>query len=210
MSEHHDHDQHARSDDATFWEGRYQAGRTAWDLGGPAVALEEWLERQPAPTGHAVVLGCGRGYDAVALAEAGFHVTAIDIAPSAVEEARAIAGRAKVTIEVVQADLLALGPEFEDVAEVVFEHTFLCAIPPDRRSDYRQLVTRLLKPGGRLVGIFLTEAEDPDGPPFSISAPELRSLLAPELVEEDLMPLAPERRGGMGSDCLGVFRRVGS
>ena len=33
------------------------------------------------PLGRVCIIGCGRGYDAIAFAEKGFHVTAIDFAP---------------------------------------------------------------------------------------------------------------------------------
>ena len=72
------------------WETRYQAGEMAWELGQAAPSLMQWFHAQPEASGHVTVLGCGRAHDAIALAVAGFDVTAIDFAPTALAAVRAL------------------------------------------------------------------------------------------------------------------------
>ena len=78
------------------WESMWLAGlgpKQAFDVGGPSATLLACLERAgscPHPAGkRALVPGCGRAYDALALARHGFaEVVAIDLAPTAVKAAQ--------------------------------------------------------------------------------------------------------------------------
>ena len=71
---------------ASFWETKYQAAQFRWDLGQPTPPLVSFFDPAAiAPTsGNVIVLGCGRGHDAVFLAQQGLTVTAVDFAPSAI------------------------------------------------------------------------------------------------------------------------------
>jgi len=69
--------------DAIDWESKYRSGETPWDRGAPNPALTQWLADDALPPGRALVPGCGRGYEVMTLARAGWQVTAIDSAPSA-------------------------------------------------------------------------------------------------------------------------------
>ena len=70
------------------WESRYQQHDTPWAHGEAAPPLVHFLRSTTIPLGPQVLLpGCGKGHDAIALARAGFNVTGIDLAPSAVNAA---------------------------------------------------------------------------------------------------------------------------
>ena len=77
-----------------LYQGKSPLGpRMPWDIGAaqPAiVALEDAGEF----TGEVADLGCGLGDNAIFLASRGHHVTGLDGAPSAIEEARARAAAA--------------------------------------------------------------------------------------------------------------------
>ena len=46
--------------------------------------------------------------------------------------------------------------------DVLFEHTCLCAIPPERRADYARAAATALRDGGLLLAVFFTKPENPD------------------------------------------------
>ncbi|KPM53966.1 SAM-dependent methyltransferase [Frankia sp. CcI49] len=76
----------ARTDDCgAFWENRYRETERMW-TGAP----NELLVREISSVGPttALDLGCGEGGDAVWLAARGWQVTAVDIAPTALERVR--------------------------------------------------------------------------------------------------------------------------
>ena len=70
------------------WNRRYIEGDTPWDKGDAHPALGVALA-QSALSGRVLVPGCGTGHDVRALAGQGLEVTGLDIAPLALEKARA-------------------------------------------------------------------------------------------------------------------------
>jgi SAM-dependent methyltransferase len=152
-----------KSDDVEFWEPRYRAGRTPWDAGGVPRAFAEFLGRHGAP-GRALVPGCGSGYEARALAEAGWSVVAIDFSPAAVERARQVLGPfAKC---VCLADFFS--DHFGAGFDLVYERTFLCSLPRERWGEYSHRMASLLQPGALLAGFFYC-GHDPEPPPFGLT-----------------------------------------
>jgi SAM-dependent methyltransferase len=158
---------------SSFWQGLYDEGKTGWDRGGPNPMLREWLERRVLVECGILVPGCGRGHEVVALAEAGFRVTAVDYAESAVNSLRAELARRGLDATVVQADLFQFCPAAP--FDAIYEQTCLCAIDPGQRSTYAQSLARWLRPGGKLFALFMQTGK-PGGPPFHCPLEEMREL----------------------------------
>lgn len=155
-----------------FWETRYRADTTPWDAGGVPPMLAEFLAREAEP--HAVLIpGCGSGYEVRAFGEAGWQVTAIDFSPAAVERARRNAQPWSDRIQ--RADFFELAVS-ESRFSVIYERTFLCALPRPRWPDYAAQMATLLPPGGRLLGFFFFD-DNPKGPPFGLLGGEQEALL---------------------------------
>lgn len=169
-----------------FWDERYAAGKTPWDYGGVPPQLKQYLEARPAG-GRALIPGCGSGHEMAAFYEAGYDVTAVDFAPAAVEQARANLGP-------LLAERVFVGDYFTfDFGaapfDVIYERTFLCALPPDLRPQYVARMAELLKPGGVLVGLFFL-GEEQGGPPFQLHAADEAKLFAPRFVLVQDQPAA--------------------
>ena len=147
-----------------FWQSRYVSGRTPWDAGGVPAALTRWLARSTR-TGRVLIPGCGSGYELKAFHDAGWDVVALDYTPAAVERARRSLGA--LGDRVLLADFFThdFGPTR---FEVVYERTFLCAIPPNRWPRYVERMRELLVADGRLVGFFLFGKED-NPPPYPLT-----------------------------------------
>jgi SAM-dependent methyltransferase len=145
------------------WEGRYRGGHTAWERGGLSPALHHWLASGVLKPGRVLVPGCGRSHETVELARRGFQVTAVDIAPSAVQAERDAIRAAGISAEVVKADLLTWEPE--GAFDAIYEQTCLCALAPSTWQDYAQRLHRWLRPGGRLFALFM-QTGYPGGPPL--------------------------------------------
>jgi methyl halide transferase len=160
------------------WEERYQTQKTGWDLGKAAPPFVELLSGTTAPApGKTIVLGMGRGYDALFFASQGFAVTGVDFAPSAIAASRSQAAVQQVTVETLERDIFQLVPEFTGQFDYVVEHTCFCALDPSLRPDYIQLVWDLLRPGGELIALFWAHNRA-GGPPFGASVEELKSLFS--------------------------------
>ena len=150
-----------------------------WEKGTPHPALVDFLKRTPVH-GRVLVPGCGTGHDVRALAATADEVAGLDIAPSAIANAKAqpaVGGE-----QYVLGDLFALPGKFLASFDAVFEHTCFCAIDPSLREKYVAAVAGALKPGGHLLAIFyLDPGLDPgeSGPPFGVTREELDSFFSP-------------------------------
>lgn len=153
-----------------FWDIRFASGKTPWDFHGVPATLNLFLKAS-AP-GKVLIPGCGTGYEVRVFHQAGGEVTAIDFSPVAVEQARIHLG--ELARCVVSGDFFKhdLGGRCFDL---IYERTFLCALPPRLWRAYADRMAQLLRPGGRLVGIFLY-GEEPEPPPYPLSETKAREL----------------------------------
>lgn len=163
------------SDELEFWDERYRSRRMPWDFGGVPEALIEWLQKCER-AGRALIPGCGSGYEVRAFAERGWSVLAVDFSPAAVERARAELGPL--------GDCVVLGDFFCDLLgetkfDVVYERTFLCALPPGTWPEYARRVASSLGEKGKLLGFFYYGHED-EPPPYPLTEDLAQSLFGAE------------------------------
>ena len=182
---------------AEFWEACYESEMDGWDIGGPTPVFERLATE--IPKGRICVIGCGRGYDAVTFAKAGFEVTAIDFAKTAVLASRENARKEEVEMTVLREDFFDLPDELHDQFDYVLEYTCFCAISPERRFEYDRVIWQLLKPEGKLLGLFfpLDKNVDEGGPPWGVNISELHALFglhwnleSEEMPKESIEPRA--------------------
>ncbi len=190
----------------TDWENHYRTADTPWDKSAPSPGLTDFLEETP-PTGRVLSPGCGRGHDVRAFASRGLETVGIDIAPSAVAEARSIAPVANERYEV--ADLFDLPPTLRGAFDWVWEHTCFCAIDLTRRADYAAAVAGALRPGGHFLAIFYLDPGQnrrDDGPPFETSLAELDRLFLPYFELRREWPPAHTYRGREHREWMRLMR----
>ena len=176
-----------------FWDTRYRDGTTPWDAGGVPPRLLAWLENERSPM-RVLVPGCGSGYEVQAFAERGHDVLGIDFA----EE---VAKRSHVR----KADFFQLG---EPPFDLVYERTFLCALPRRLWDDWARKSAELVRPGGRLAGFFYLN-DNERGPPFGIDAARLAALRGGnfDLIEDERVPAEQSVPVLAGHEVWQVWRR---
>jgi SAM-dependent methyltransferase len=193
------------------WSRRYRDQDTPWDVGGPHPELARRLASRDLaplrPGENALVPGAGRGYDAVALARAGWSVTALDFADGtrgeATRELERLGGR------FLEVDALTYdgGPY-----DLVFDHTFFCAIAPSERPRWGQTMERVVADDGRLVLLVFPggKPRDAGGPPFAMELDDVRAVLPSdfELVCDE--PAAQTLARREWRESWAVFQRRGA
>jgi methyl halide transferase len=147
------------------WNDRYRDGNLPWDTGRPSSELQRVLSQNKIPPCRALEIGCGTGTTSVWLAQQGFQVTGIDVAPLAVEQAQRRAHAAGVNVQFLVADVLQL-PDLDGPFAFFFDRGCYHAVRRDAPDQYAPAVARQLASAGR--GLILTgnarEPHDP-GPP---------------------------------------------
>ena len=157
-----------------YWQGRYQAHNTGWDLGGvspPIAAYADQLERKDL---RILIPGAGHGYEAEYLWQQGHRdLTVLDIAPLPLSRLRERLPGDFPEDRLVEGDFFRFqGGPFD----LVLEHTFFCALPPSLRPKYVQKMAALLRPGGTLAGLLFDFPLTEEGPPFGGSQAEYTAL----------------------------------
>ncbi len=147
------------------WNDSYRDGNLPWDTGRPSSELDRVFTRNSIQPCHALESGCGTGTNSVWLAQQGFEVTGIDVAPLAVKQAEKRAHAAGVKVHFVVADVLHL-PDLDGPFAFFFDRGCYHAVRRSAPPQYAPAVARHLASGGR--GLILAgnarEPHDP-GPP---------------------------------------------
>ncbi|MEK7484238.1 MAG: methyltransferase domain-containing protein [Planctomycetota bacterium] len=183
--------------DIQCWSVLYQTNQARWDLGTPAPNLQRLIQQNVPKGTRLLVPGCGYGNDALALAEAGYEVFALDFAPEALTVARNRPISSGAKIHWIQGDLFQSRPEWENYFGGWVELTCFCAIPPKRRSEYKQQLKKWLAPRGMFIGLFYIDLPA-GGPPFNSTPEELKTLFSEDfyLNHFQLSSDSVERRQG--------------
>ncbi|MDQ6661555.1 MAG: class I SAM-dependent methyltransferase [Chloroflexota bacterium] len=111
----------------------------------------EWLQKNH-PNGQgkkALVVGCGLGDDAEALARQGFAVTAFDISPRAIAWCQQRFPDSTVNYQV--ANLFSAPPEWQKQFDFVLESYTLQALPEDIRQKAIGYIGQFVAPQGNLL-----------------------------------------------------------
>lgn len=131
-----------------MWEDRFATPDYLFGTD-PAQALRDHADLLVSGA-RALAVADGEGRNSVFMAERGLHVTAADYAPSALRKARALAAAKRVSVDFVQADLLADWPaawaaRFDLVVGIFIQFT-----GPDARAAMFDRMAACLRPGGVL------------------------------------------------------------
>jgi SAM-dependent methyltransferase len=181
-------------------------GFVPWARMRPDSTLVNWLALQ-APRGEdkqALIVGCGLGDDAEAVAKRGFEVTAFDISETAIASARVRFPDSKVDYQV--ADLFALPPEWAGRFDLVVESRTIQALPWDYTEAAVKAIAAQVAPAGVLLVLCMGREpkEDRRGIPWPLSRTELTLFEQAGLREESFQVY---QEGGQKRFKV-VYRRI--
>jgi methyl halide transferase len=156
-----------------YWNNRYEAEQTGWDLKTISPPLKAYIDQLTDKNLHILIPGCGSGHEAEYLLKNGFqNITVIDFAPLVVEKMKLYLSDYQ-NIKIICADFFT----HTDKYDLILEQTFFCALNPDLRTKYINKMNELLTENGKLVGL-LFGVQFPKNPPFGGSREEYLSLFS--------------------------------
>jgi thiopurine S-methyltransferase len=200
-------DIHNTAEQSDFWSQRYQAQSTGWDIGYPSTPIKEYVDQLTDKNIKILIPGAGNAYEAEYIFQQGFtQLYVLDIAK---EPLVAFAERNPAFPQ----EHLLHGNFFEQEGQydLIIEQTFFCSFPPtaDNRHNYAQKMYELLKPGGKLVGLWFDFplTGDMEKRPFGGSKAEYLNYFEPlfevitlERAHNSIPPRA-------GNELFGIFKK---
>jgi len=185
------------------WDNAWNEKVTPWEMGKENPVLQH-IVRMPLfssmPSSATVLIpGCGSGYDVLTWAQSGKKVIGLEISETAAKIARNTIRHLdpqQVTIEVV--DFFHYVPKPRPF-DIIYDYTFLCALPPDLRNSWASKICQLLTDNGLLVSVLFPLGDFQGGPPYAVNAELLKNLFKPhplkEIISKTTEHSVPARRG---------------
>ena len=170
-----------------FWSSRWAEGRTAFHEGRPNALLVQFASRLG--TGRRVFVPlCGKAEDLAWLAAQGHQVVGVELVEDAVRAFFTEHGWTPVvdtvgpfkryifeSITLLAGDFFATTAQVLGPIDALYDRAANIALPETMRPDYVEHVRALLPAGA--PGLLITVDYDQalmEGPPFSVSEPEVR------------------------------------
>lgn len=202
-----------------FWEERYQNKTMPWDISQAAPAFIKYLTKNTDLSNEdkkIAVLGCGLGHDAFYFAnqKQNHEIYGFDFSDSAIKHCNEIKKKNNLkNTYFYQVDFFELisNKNWKSYFDCVIEHTSLAAIDPNRRKEYVDLIKYLLRPHGKLIGLFFIRPKDLGGPPFGITLEEVRELFKDDFREIEKLHYEEclHKDKLKGDEWFGVFKKTG-
>jgi len=153
--------------DGLYKENKKNHENIPWARQAVNPLLQSYLDDEKVHQGKALVIGCGLGDDAMALAEAGYEVTAIDVSQTALDLAQARFPDTNITFK--KQDIFEYASQFD----FVFEAFTLQSLPVEFREKMVKAVVNTIAKGGKLLLVAHKREEIFDGPPWPLTQEEV-------------------------------------
>ena len=156
-------------------------GVPPWDIGRPQPVFAD-LAAAGALRGRVLDVGCGTGEHALLAASLGLEAVGVDLAPRALEKARAKAAERGLTATFLLADALELGALKFGVETPPFDVALDCGVfhvfDDEDRPAYAASLAHALVPGGRCYLLCFSEHQPGDFGPRRVTQAEIRATFA--------------------------------
>ncbi len=147
-------------------------GTAPWDVGVPQPEVQVLLDEELIH-GRVLDVGCGTGQNAMLLAAAGHDVTAIDMVPRAVEQARGASAARDLHVHWAVGNALSLHEAVKGQFDTVLDSGVFHVFGDLDRAAYIQQLKAVTVPGGLLHIVVFSDKEGGDDGPRRISRKEL-------------------------------------
>ena len=196
------------------WLQRWREGRIGFHLEDTHPALARFWPTLSIPVGTKVLVPlCGKSLDMRWLAEQGYPVLGVELAPEAIEQFLESQKNGVVQggvsryrqagfdvsrqgmVELWQGDFFHLHIRQVNEVGAFYDRASLIALPPATRQRYAFHLAQLMPPGAHGLLVSLHHDEGDAGPPYSVTRSEVETLFTPNFELTELAVGAEDERG---------------
>jgi len=164
--------QKAHNKASAWFDGLYEENKEShenipWARQAVNPLLQSYLDEESVHQGKALVIGCGLGDDAMALAEAGYTVIAIDVSQTALDLAKERFPDGNITFK--KQDIF----EYDVQFDFVFEAFTIQSLPVAFREKMITAVANTVAKGAKLLLVAHKKEEEFEGPPWPLIQEEV-------------------------------------
>ncbi len=190
-----------------YWEQRYAAANTGWDIGNPSTPLKTYIDQLEYKNLKILIPGAGNAYEAEYLFFKGFtNVHVLDIAKAPLEAFKKRLPNFP-TAHSIQGNFF----KHEGAYDLILEQTFFCAFPPTEanRKQYASHMHKLLKPNGKLVGLWfdIPLTGDMEKRPFGGTSKEYLNYFKPYFSVKTFEKCYNSIPPRLGHELFGIFKK---
>ena len=187
-----------------YWEERYLNSLTGWDIGYPSTPIMAYIDQLEDKAVKILIPGAGNSYEAEYLWGNNFKNTfVLDVAKPPLDNLKKRVSSFPNS-QLLHQDFF----ELNDTFDLIIEQTFFCALHPSTRKDYVKKMHNLLKPKGKIVGLFFDFKLTADGPPFGGSLSEYQTLFNDKFEIKVLEPSINSIKQRQGKELFFIFEKT--
>lgn len=193
------------------WDSSYTGAEAApWDIGVPQPAFAR-LADAGLLTGRLLDVGCGTGENTLLAAGHGAEATGVDIAPAAIERARAKADARGLSARFEVGDALNLARSRLALADTIIDSGLFHVFSDEDRPRYVASLGTALRPGGALYLMCFSDRQPGEFGPRRIAVGELEAAFADgwtiESITADTFEINPVGEFSQAQAWLTAVRR---
>jgi SAM-dependent methyltransferase len=155
------------------FDASYAGDTPPWDIGRPQPAFER-LAQAGEFAGHVLDVGCGTGEHALLAASLGHEAVGVDLAPRAIDLAKAKAAARGLEARFLVIDALRLG-ELSEQYDTVLDCGLFHVFDNQDRQRYVGSLTESIPSGGRYHMLCFSDRQPGDWGPRRVTQEEIRA-----------------------------------
>lgn len=187
-----------------YWSKRYKEKNTGWDIGYPSTPIKAYIDQLENTEIKILIPGAGNAYEAEYLFTKGFkNIYVLDISSVPLQALKSRVPEFPDS-QLLQEDFFG----FKESFDLIIEQTFFCSFEPshENRSNYAIKMHELLRPGGKLVGLWFDHPLKIDSKrPYGGTQEEYETYLTPYFEIKTFEKCKNSIKPRMGFEFFGIF-----
>ncbi|MGH3522342.1 MAG: class I SAM-dependent methyltransferase [Mycobacterium sp.] len=161
--------------------------RPPWSLGEPQPEIAALID-QGKIQGDVLDAGCGEAALSLHLAALGHNTVGLDASPTAIELAKAQAGKRGLTNASFAVADISSFTGYDGRFNTIIDSTLFHSMPLELRDGYQRSIVRAAAPGASYFVLVFDRAGMPDSPANPVTEDELRDVVSQYWVIDEIRP----------------------